>query len=62
MSDFKLGDLVRIKAGTHQSGIPWHRIGLIVEVHETSKSYTKIYSVLLNEETLRFHEMFLELV
>ena len=39
MEKFKTGDLVRIKDGTHQDDIPDHRVGMIVEVGEPSKSY-----------------------
>ena len=45
MGKFKVGDLVKIKDGTHQEGMPDHRVGMIVEVGETSKSYTKTYTV-----------------
>jgi hypothetical protein len=63
MGQFKPGDLVRIKDGTHQQGIPSHRIGLIVCECETSKSYTSFYEVAFagTGDTLKFHEMFLEL-
>ena len=63
MSRFKSGDLVRIKDGTHQEGMPDHRVGMIVEVGETSKSYTKTYTVVFlgsDFTYLKFHEMFLE--
>ena len=62
MSRFKPGDLVRIKDGTHQDGMPDHRVGMIVEVGETSKSYTKAYTVIFlgTDVQLKFHAMFLE--
>ena len=63
MRKFKNGDLVRIKDGTHQEGMPDHRVGMIVEVGETSKSYTKAYTVVFlgsDFTYLKFHEMFLE--
>ena len=62
MSRFKPGDLVRIKDGTHQDGMPDHRVGMIVEVGETSKSYTKAYTVIFlgTDVRLKFHAMFLE--
>ncbi len=62
MGKFKPGDLVRIKDGTHQDGIPDHRIGMIIEIGETSKSYTKAYTVVFlgSDLDLKFHEMFLE--
>jgi ribosomal protein L21E len=62
MEKFKPGDLVRIKDGTHQDGMPDHRVGMIMEVGETSKSYTKAYTVVFlgTDIQLKFHEMFLE--
>ena len=62
MSAFKIGDLVKIKAGTHQDGLPAHRTGMIIEVGETSKSYTKAYTIVFlgTDIHLKFHEMFLE--
>tara|TARA_B100001250_G_scaffold397275_1_gene404208 strand:- start:189 stop:476 length:288 start_codon:yes stop_codon:yes gene_type:complete len=62
MEKFKPGDLVRIKDGTHQDGMPDHRVGMIVELGETSKSYTKAYTVVFlgTDVHLKFHEMFLE--
>ena len=59
---FKPGDLVRIKDGTHQDGMPDHRVGMVVEIGETSKSYTKAYTVVFlgSDIYLKFHEMFLE--
>ena len=62
MPKFKPGDLVKVKDGTHQDGMPDHRVGMIVEVGETSKSYTKAYTIVFlgTELHLKFHEMFLE--
>ena len=62
MGKFKPGDLVKIKDGTHQDGIPDHRVGMVVEVGETSKSYTKAYTIVFlgTDLHLKFHEMFLE--
>ena len=62
MPKFKTGDLVKIKDGTHQSGIPDHRVGMVIEVGETSKSYTKAYTILFLGTDLhfKFHEVFLE--
>ena len=59
---FKPGDLVRVKDGTHQDGMPDHRVGMVVEVGETSKSYTKAYTIVFlgTDLHLKFHEMFLE--
>ena len=62
MSKFRPGDLVRIKDGTHQEGMPDHRVGMIMEAGETSKSYTKAYTIVFlgTDVQLKFHEMFLE--
>ena len=62
MPKFKAGDLVRISETTHDPQIPDHRIALVLGEHETSKSYTKIYTVQMvgSKNTLRLHEMFLE--
>ena len=62
MEKFKPGDLVKVKDGTHQDGMPDHRVGMIVEVGETSKSYTKAYTIVFlgTDLHLKFHEMFLE--
>ena len=59
---FKPGDLVRIKDGTHQDENPAHRVGMIVEAGETSKTYTKAYTVVFlgTDVQLKFHAMFLE--
>ena len=62
MQKFKPGELVRVKDGTHQDGMPDHRVGMVVEVGETSKSYTKAYTIIFlgTDLHLKFHEMFLE--
>ncbi len=62
MGKFKPGDLVKIKDGTHQDGMPDHRVGMIVQVGETSKSYTKAYTIVFlgTDLHLKFHEAFLE--
>ena len=62
MEKFKPGDLVKVKDGTHQDGMPDHRVGMVVEVGETSKSYTKAYPIVFlgTDLHLKFHEMFLE--
>jgi ribosomal protein L21E len=62
MEKYKPGDLVKVKDGTHQDGMPDHRVGMVVEVGETSKSYTKAYTIVFlgTDLHLKFHEMFLE--
>ena len=61
---FKPGELVRVKGGTVEPGMPAHRYAVILEEHPESKSYTKIYSIIFlgTEKPHKFHEMFLESV
>ena len=42
--------------------MPDHRVGMIMEAGETSKSYTKAYTIVFlgTDVQLKFHEMFLE--
>ena len=62
MEKFKAGDLIKVKDGTHQDGMPDHRVGMVIEVGETSKSYTSTYTVVFlgTDLHLKFHAMFLE--
>ena len=62
MEKFKPGDLVRIKEGTHQEGMPDHRIGMIIEGVEASGNHTNGYIVIFlgTDFRLKFHAMFLE--
>ena len=62
MGKYKPGDLVKVKDGTHQDGMPDHRVGMVVEAGETSRSYTKAYTIVFlgTDLHLKFHEMFLE--
>ena len=62
MGKFKPGDLVKIKDGTHQAGMPDHRVGMILEEGDTSKSYSKAYVIVFlgTDIQLKFHEAFLE--
>jgi len=61
-----VGDLVKIKEGTHDEQIPDHRIGLIVgrvTKHGWPEFETAhIYDVQVGHEILRFHGMWLEKV
>ena len=69
---FKVGDFVRIKDGTHSEDMPASRMGHIAGYANGSRLYndkgvtvtpTDQYNVYLtNGNTLKFHEMFLELV
>lgn len=63
MPKFKPGDLVRVKGGVHQEGIPDHRVGLIVESQGIDERYLDhVYCVLFfgSEQPMKFHNMFLE--
>ena len=63
MREFKPGDLVRVKEGTHQEGMPDHRVAVIVEeVPEGRGNLLGIVRVLFLGQTrpLKFHVMFLE--
>ena len=62
--DYKVGDLVRIKQGTHAAGLSASRIGLVVELRSTGivkrgrSQY--LYMVRFGESILQFHPMWLE--
>lgn len=69
MKRFKVGDLVRIKDGTHDEKLPDSRMGLIIEEvreqkgprRDPHRKFTSIYKLwMTNGQTLNFHEMFLE--
>ena len=62
MGKFKPGDLEKKKNGTHQDGIPDHRVGMIVEDGHASESYSGPYTIVFlgSDIMLKFHEMFLE--
>lgn len=64
MGKFNIGDLVKIKQGTHQHGMPKHRTGLVLGTSPTSKAYTSFYEISFIgiDLVLKFHEMFLEQV
>ena len=69
---FKVGDFVRIKDGTHSEDMPTSRMGHIQGYAGASRLYNDKgvtvvprdqYNVYMtNGNTLKFHEMFLELV
>ena len=61
-NSFEIGDLVRIKEGTHQDDMPDSRVGLIVGVaHARSDAERNtIYEVQMGQLILKFHQMFLE--
>ena len=74
MGKFKPGDLVRVKEGTHEEGMPDHRVAVIIEEAPIVKATGGVDKVLgdscpedimqilfLGEtEPLNFHVMFLE--
>ena len=62
-----LGDLVRVREGTHDPAMSEHRTGLIVEVIMESvagfpRSRGPLYMVRFGEATIKLHPMFLEKV
>ena len=65
---FKVGDLVRIKEGTHDSQLPEGRTGMIVQRVYAKAHYkvlhderTNVWKILMtNGRMLRFHQMYLE--
>ena len=69
---FVIGDFVRIKEGTHQEGMPPSRMGHIQSYANGTRHYhnkgvtvshrDQYYVYMTNGVTLKFHEMFLELV
>ena len=64
IGDYKVGDLVRIKQGTHAAGMSASRIGLVVELRSTGivrKGRSQyLYMVRFGEAVLQFHPMWLE--
>ena len=71
MSKFKVGDLIIVKEGTHEDGMPESRMGLIISEwaerygpdRNPRHKFTSIYNVqMLNGHQMKVHEMFLEIV
>ena len=74
MEQFKPGDLVRVKEGTYQKGMPEHRVAIIIEEAPIIKATSGVDKVLGESypqdimqilflgqtEPLNFHVMFLE--
>jgi hypothetical protein len=62
MSEFRPGDLVRVKDGTHDPLMPDHRVGVIIEDSASARAQTRTFRILFlgTYEVLQFHEMFLE--
>ena len=74
MNKFKTGDLVRVKESTHQTGMPDHRVAVIIEEAPIIKATGGVDKVLGESypqdimqilflgqsEPLNFHVMFLE--
>ena len=61
-NNFKVGDLVRMKEGTHQDDMPDSRVGLIIGVAHARSDAERhsIYEVQMGDLILKFHQMFLE--
>jgi hypothetical protein len=69
---FVIGDFVRVKEGTHQEDMPASRMGHIQSYANGTRLYNnqgvtvshrdQYYVYMTNGTTLKFHEMFLELV
>lgn len=53
----KVGDLVKLKDGVHEDGIPSHRIAVIISCIETYGDYELMF--LGSEKTYRFNEYFI---
>jgi len=70
LAKFKVGDLIRIKEGVHEAGMPESRVGLVIaEWDENSgpnrnpRKFTSIYMIqMVNGHQTKMHEMFLELI
>ena len=68
--ELKIGDLVKIKPGVHDSRLPVTRIGILLEHYYTSIHYTdrkpqKTDQWLIhftNGSVLRFHKMYIKKV
>jgi hypothetical protein len=52
-----VGDLVRIRDGTHQEGMPDHRTGIV-----SQRIGPNLYEIKFGSNNFRFHAMFLELI
>ncbi len=64
MKKFKVGELVRIKEGTHDPNMPDSRCGMLLECgiqYNGPIPPSGVWNVFMtNGAELRFHEMFLE--
>jgi len=57
----KVGDLVRIKAGIHDTSMPEIRMGIILERLTDKKYNDDVWNIrFLNGTELYFHEMWIE--
>ncbi len=52
----KVGDLVKLKEGTHEDGIPEHRTAVIVSELKTDDTYELMFFG--SEKTYRFNKYF----
>jgi hypothetical protein len=71
ITPYKVGDLVRVRAGTHDSKLPVHRTGLIVRVDHNPLNRSGglppninrySYYVKFGNAVLYFHHMWLDAV
>ena len=71
ITPYKVGDLVRVRSGTHDSKLPDHRTGLVVRVEHTPRSRSGghppaidrySYHVKFGDRYLWFHHMWLDAV
>jgi hypothetical protein len=71
MGKFKIGDLIIVKEGVHENGMPESRMGLVIsewsERHGPDRNprhkFTSIYKIqMVNGHQMKMHEMFLEIV
>ena len=60
MDRFKIGDLVRVKDGTHEDGMPECRVAMVIESVEHYRG--EVFRVLFlgTDTPMSFHQMFLE--
>jgi hypothetical protein len=65
-AEFEIGDLVRVRNGTHDPALPAHRTGLVIGVIDTAPPAggrnfrARAYTVQFGTSILKFHPMWLE--
>ncbi len=60
MERYKIGDLVKVKDGTHEDGMPECRVAMVIESVEHYQG--EVFRVLFlgTDTPMSFHQMFLE--